>query len=323
MGRYRKIDDNYDTDEKTMSLSFEGDLAFMRILTTPSLTPVGMIKGTIKSFAYSFLYKGERYVERLEKGLRELLEKQLIHCSANAPLIIIPNFVKYNLPENQNAIKAWASSVEQLPKCEELYQQLKKIRDILTEHASEKPWVLGAFDSSFNGWLNSSSNCSSNRSCNSKPNQITNNKEQITNKKENIKDKSFIKKPKKTKKKIEDTRFDEWYSIYPKKVERKKAEQAYLKIVNEGQDEQELVEGAKRYAKHCADKQVEKQFIKYPASWLNAGCWTDELEDIKTNPQSPSTSSDDYRPCGGFIEAKPFNWEEELERLNREEALDG
>lgn len=73
-------------------------------------------------------------------------------------------------------------------------------------------------------------------------------------------------------------RFDEFYSIYPRKKEPKAARKAYSKALREGATDEEVIEGAKRYRQQSIGK--EPVFIKYPATWLNKGCWEDEPDAV-------------------------------------------
>ena len=80
------------------------------------------------------------------------------------------------------------------------------------------------------------------------------------------------------------TSFAEWFSICPKKVGRKKALSIYQRVIAKGEaTAEQLLEGMKRYARECAEK--EPQFIAHPATWLNAGRWADEPS--PTNGHTP------------------------------------
>lgn len=74
--------------------------------------------------------------------------------------------------------------------------------------------------------------------------------------------------------------FQEWYAIYPKKKSPQAARQAFAKVI--GSDLialPALMEKTKAFAASWADKpRQERQFIPYPASWLNAGGYDDEPE---------------------------------------------
>jgi biotin operon repressor len=67
-----------------------------------------------------------------------------------------------------------------------------------------------------------------------------------------------------------DSQFEEFWSYYPKKVDKGAALRAFRKAVK-NHDVKEIIQGAIYYA---ADINLpEKQFIKNPATWLNAEAW--------------------------------------------------
>jgi hypothetical protein len=71
---------------------------------------------------------------------------------------------------------------------------------------------------------------------------------------------------------ITSTIFDEFWRAYPKKVARTDAMRAFeraaqLAPVNE------IIRGAMRYAAECVGEDT--RYTKYPATWLNKGCWSD------------------------------------------------
>jgi hypothetical protein len=74
-----------------------------------------------------------------------------------------------------------------------------------------------------------------------------------------------------SKKKEELYGFDEFWSVYPRRVAKLAAQKAYAKALKIASPDK-LIEGAKRYA---AEK-VGDAYIKHPSTWLNGGCWDDE-----------------------------------------------
>lgn len=66
--------------------------------------------------------------------------------------------------------------------------------------------------------------------------------------------------------------FDRFWSAYPRRVERKRAEAAFAKAVRQT-DPEAIIAGAERYA---ADPNRVPEFTKHPSTWLNGGCWDDE-----------------------------------------------
>ena len=70
--------------------------------------------------------------------------------------------------------------------------------------------------------------------------------------------------------KYSDFDFDSFWSLYPKKVDKGAAVRAFRKAVKNN-DVKEIIDGAIRYASDV--NLPEKQFIKNPATWLNAEAW--------------------------------------------------
>lgn len=69
--------------------------------------------------------------------------------------------------------------------------------------------------------------------------------------------------------------FDIWYRGYPIKRAPDAALRAYVKA-REKTSFDELIAGRDRYA--ASVKGEDPHHIKHPATWLNAGCWKDEIE---------------------------------------------
>jgi hypothetical protein len=68
--------------------------------------------------------------------------------------------------------------------------------------------------------------------------------------------------------------FDNWYSLYPRRVGRGQAIKAYIKVRDSGTTQEALINGVKAYANSTAD--TEPKFIKHPQTWLNSEGWLDE-----------------------------------------------
>ena len=76
-------------------------------------------------------------------------------------------------------------------------------------------------------------------------------------------------------------KFDEFWSVYPRKVGKRDAENAYKRALKIATSE-EIFEGAKRYA---TDPNRVDQFTAHPATWLNRGSWADQALPPRT-PQN-------------------------------------
>lgn len=68
--------------------------------------------------------------------------------------------------------------------------------------------------------------------------------------------------------------FADFYAIFPRKVERRGASNAYRSALTRSTPEI-ILAGAKRYAAAMAG--TEMKYVKHPATWLNQDCWLDEM----------------------------------------------
>lgn len=82
--------------------------------------------------------------------------------------------------------------------------------------------------------------------------------------------------------------FAEWWAQYPKKVKKLDAEKAYKAALKRGVTPKELLDGLQRQKAAWKAKGTEPQYIPYPATWLRAGSWEDELETPAPSMDNPA-----------------------------------
>jgi uncharacterized protein YdaU (DUF1376 family) len=83
----------------------------------------------------------------------------------------------------------------------------------------------------------------------------------------------------KRKRESKDSRaFDAFWTAYPKRLGKKAAAAKFSAAVKSGVSSQQIISGAERYAEHTKITRTEARFIKHPTTWLNQGCWDDELK---------------------------------------------
>jgi len=70
--------------------------------------------------------------------------------------------------------------------------------------------------------------------------------------------------------------FDEFWTEYPRKVARKDAERAWGRLTTA--DKLNALDAIPKHIEYWAACDTERQFIPYPASWLNGYRFHDELE---------------------------------------------
>lgn len=78
--------------------------------------------------------------------------------------------------------------------------------------------------------------------------------------------------------------FEEFWTTYPLKKAKDAAARAYASAIKRATPEQ-ILAAASAYRDDSARKRAEPKFTKHPATWLNGGCWNDEL--ATTAPAGP------------------------------------
>lgn len=124
--KYRKIDPKIWNDAKFNDLSDNGKLAFFFLLTHPHMTPVGAMRATLGGLAEELGWKPKAFQE----AFKEAFAKGMVKYNPKAHFIGLPNFMKYNAPENPNVVKAWAKCMDDIPECDEkdqIYPELKAL----------------------------------------------------------------------------------------------------------------------------------------------------------------------------------------------------
>lgn len=82
--------------------------------------------------------------------------------------------------------------------------------------------------------------------------------------------------------------FDEFWSHYPKKVQKQDAIKAWKQMLRNKVTAKEMIGGAKGYAAYAQKHNIDREYLKHPASWLRAGGYADH--------QSPGETDVDSRP---------------------------
>ncbi|MDI7921748.1 hypothetical protein [Ferirhizobium litorale] len=110
---YRKIDTRIWNDAKFRTLNEDGKLAFFLLLTHPGMTSLGALPVHPAGLAHTLKWLPERFME----ALAEPIAKGMVEVDEDEGMLCLPNFIRYNPPENPNVVKAWASSADMLPEC--------------------------------------------------------------------------------------------------------------------------------------------------------------------------------------------------------------
>lgn len=93
--------------------------------------------------------------------------------------------------------------------------------------------------------------------------------------------------------------FGAFWIVYPKKKDREDAKRAWIAAIERGAEPKRMVDAATAYARDRA--QEDPKYTKYPATWLNKGCYDDEPDEPRLRavaggyqPYQNPTNQDDY-----------------------------
>lgn len=81
-----------------------------------------------------------------------------------------------------------------------------------------------------------------------------------------------------------DARFDEFWTAYPRKIQKQDALKAWREVRRKLVEPDRIITGAARYARLQAG--ADPKFVKHPASWLRAGGFDDEPEPSRIAPRT-------------------------------------
>jgi hypothetical protein len=138
--RYRKVDPRIWNDEKFMSLTDDGKLAFFFLLTHPHMTSLGAMRATIAGLAAEIGWTQQRMDDAIGHGK----SLGMIDGNKNCSYIGLPNFLKYNEPEGPNSVtKAWIEALNMVPECDEKRILIARCKIYLDKKSDEFKHAIG------------------------------------------------------------------------------------------------------------------------------------------------------------------------------------
>lgn len=75
---------------------------------------------------------------------------------------------------------------------------------------------------------------------------------------------------------ILDKKFEEFWKVFPRRDGKKDAKKAFDSMTIDISEIDKVIEGAKKYAFQCTQRQTEERFMKTPGPWIRAEKWDDE-----------------------------------------------
>ncbi|MCK8824709.1 hypothetical protein [Fuchsiella alkaliacetigena] len=117
MSRYVKVATKFWTDEKVRKLSEDARELYLYILTSPHSNMAGYYRLPKAYIAEDLYFNNDlaKGLERVSKGLKELIENGLIRYCESSSVVLICNFFKYNSIQNKNQAKGVNNKISELP----------------------------------------------------------------------------------------------------------------------------------------------------------------------------------------------------------------
>lgn len=81
---------------------------------------------------------------------------------------------------------------------------------------------------------------------------------------------------------VNEAALDQIYSVYPKKKGKAVGYQKLKKYITSEKKFQEVLEGARNYAKECKVKKIDQQYITLFSTWVNQQRWKDTYETVSS-----------------------------------------
>jgi len=258
MGRYRRVDTRIWNDEKFAALSDRGKLAFLFLLTHPHMTSLGAMRATLPGLAAELGWDTHTFSD----AFAELVEGGMVRYYHQASLVWLPNFLRYNLPENPNVVKSWGKVLDLIPECAGKRELLATVRATIETlgqafaKALPEPFLKGPRNPSRHK---------------SKPFRIP----------DPFPDPFPYPEPIPKKKPETETGalgdFERFWSLYPRKRSREAARKAWLTLRPTAWQAAVLMAAVTAASATDDWERENHRYVPHAATWLRARRWEDEI----------------------------------------------
>ena len=279
MRKYASITTSIWRSQKIRSLknSDRPRLLYFYFHTAPQCNSVGCYSLPIGYIATDLGW-GEQQVS---EAIDSLCEVKLVEWNDHEHLVRIVDFVIHDPPTNPKHAIAFVLTTFEIPDCQEKLNLINELMAV--PYCDNDPRLKGEFE----------------RLCKAyrKPleTQSLSLTRSLTLSQDSPSLRSGVSAKPKAKKQPESPGFSEFYAIYPRHEARSTASKAYTRAVQVA-DAKTILDGARRYADHRRGQ--DPKYTKHPATWLNGGCWADELPGIANGLNVTNGSHVEFEPCG-------------------------
>jgi len=299
---YTRVESRFWQDEKMRLVSSDARHLMLYLLTSPHRNILGMYFLPIPYACFDLGWDEHRF----GKGLSELLGKGCIKYDEENHVVLVINFLKHNPLENQNQVKSAVDKLEQLP-------QTPLIKDLYEIVKDEKPHykqLVERLDKQLSKGLSEQLNelfskqeevkeeeketeeeKEYNTAADAAKNQLVP-AEKSSGSQEVIEDDGA--QPKKTGKDEYTQEFEEFWSNYPRKLDKRRAFKAWKARLKEGTDPLDIIQAGINYANYCKKQGFEQRFIKHGSTFL--GPDKSFLDFVDGLPEIPEQKNGPHEP---------------------------
>lgn len=271
---YTRVESRFWQDEKMRAVSDDARYLMLYLLTSPHRNILGFYFLPSPYACFDLGWDEKRF----NKGLQELISKCLIKYDARAHVVLINNYLKHNPLENPNQVKSAIEKLDEIPETPLLrdFQELvskfyKPFYKPLVERLSERLRKQGTGSGTGTGTGTEKDNINTLNSADAEHVSDTPaEKSPVANKSSEEGDGAQSKKTGKGDQHTDDypEPFKQFWAIYPRKVEKKRALRVWKARLKEKYNPETLILAAKHYAEYCKKNNIEPRYIKHPSTFL-------------------------------------------------------
>ncbi|WP_422445999.1 hypothetical protein [Thermoanaerobacterium sp. DL9XJH110] len=298
---YTRVENRFWQDEKMRTVSSDARYLMLYLLTSPHRNILGFYFLPSPYACFDLGWDEKRF----SKGLQELISASLIKYDAHAHVVLIKNYLKHNPLENPNQVKSAIEKLDEIPETP-LFQDfwelvnkfdkpfykplLERLGERLRKQGTGTGTGTGTGKDNINMCASANAECVIDTSA-EKPSDTT--EDGGAQQKERVKTASAGKGEDYT------PEFEQFWAIYPRKVEKKKAFRVWNTRLKEKISPHDMITAARNYAAYCKKQSIEARYIKHPGTFLGPDKpFTDFIKEVVidgTSERSFSTN-DETKP---------------------------
>ena len=140
MAFWRKIDTRIWNDQRFRSLTDQGKLLFLYILTHPNMTCLGAMRATLDGLSAELGWEGGA----TRGATSALVENGMLVVDESAHYVGAPHWFKYNPPERPFGLeKLWMGALDRIPECPSKIEQIVRAIECLDGLGEKMQTAIG------------------------------------------------------------------------------------------------------------------------------------------------------------------------------------